>query len=173
MERTTTYVGRAAGADHREGMGGDGNAAVLRIGGRPTTGDTRRGLLARHSFGQVHRVSFQSSQPLRSRRFSWPNVAALHFRIARADARPFPCPPDQIHRAGRNVFHGVPPLAIEILSPSTEHIDRTEKRDEYALLGIGQYWLVDFPNRAIEIYRIARLTGRRARLRVDGNGQRR
>jgi Uma2 family endonuclease len=64
----------------------------------------------------------------------------------------FLIPPDQYHLVGKNVFHGIPPFAAEILSPTTEHIDRTDKRDEYAQLGIGQYWLIDFPNRAIEIY---------------------
>ena len=66
----------------------------------------------------------------------------------------FLIPTDQVQRAGRNVFHGVPPFAAEVLSPTTEHIDRTEKREEYARLGIGQYWLIDFPNRAIEIYQL-------------------
>ena len=66
----------------------------------------------------------------------------------------FLIPKDQVQRAGRNVFHGVPSWVAEILSPTTEHIDRTEKRDEYAQLGIGEYWLIDFPNRAIEIYQL-------------------
>jgi Uma2 family endonuclease len=65
--------------------------------------------------------------------------------------------PDQVPLAGRNVFRGVPPFAVEAVSPTTEHIDRTEKRDEYAQLGIGQYWIVDFPNRAIEIYKLREL----------------
>jgi Uma2 family endonuclease len=66
----------------------------------------------------------------------------------------FLIPTDQIQHAGKNVFHGVPSWAAEILSPTTEHIDRTEKRDEYAQVGIGHYWLIDFPNRAIEIYEL-------------------
>jgi Uma2 family endonuclease len=71
----------------------------------------------------------------------------------------FLIPPDQMHRAGRNAFHGVPPFAVEVLSPSTEQIDRTDKRDEYALLGIGHYWMIDFPNRAIEVYELRGLPG--------------
>jgi Uma2 family endonuclease len=62
--------------------------------------------------------------------------------------------PEQVPLAGRNVFRGVPPFAVEVLSPSTEHIERTDKRDEYAGIGIGQYWLIDFRNRAIEIYEL-------------------
>jgi Uma2 family endonuclease len=70
----------------------------------------------------------------------------------------FLVPPDQYHRVGKNVFHGVPPFVGEILSATTEHIDRTDKRDEYARLGVGQYWLIDFPNRAIEVYHLRDLT---------------
>lgn len=63
-------------------------------------------------------------------------------------------PTDQYHLVGKNVFHGVPSFVAEILSPSTEHIDRGDKRDEYAQLGIGEYWIIDFPNRSIEIHRL-------------------
>ena len=38
----------------------------------------------------------------------------------------------------------VPPLlVIEILSPSTTHLDRGRKRDIYAEAGIPHYWIVD------------------------------
>ena len=63
-------------------------------------------------------------------------------------------PEDQVADAGRNVFYGVPSFAAEILSPTTEHIDRGDKRDDYAQLGIGEYWIIDFPNRTIEIYQL-------------------
>ena len=39
---------------------------------------------------------------------------------------------------------------VEVLSPSNEDVDRTEKFREYARLGVGQYWIVDFANRRIE-----------------------
>jgi Uma2 family endonuclease len=77
-------------------------------------------------------------------------ISALHGRMPDL----FLIPTDQVQRAGKNVFHGVPPWAAEILSPTTERIDRIEKRDEYAQLGIAHYWLIDFPNRAIEIYEL-------------------
>jgi len=66
----------------------------------------------------------------------------------------FLIPPDQYTRVGKNVIHSVPSFVAEILSPTTEHIDRSDKRDEYSHLGIGEYWLIDFPNRAIEIYQL-------------------
>lgn len=63
--------------------------------------------------------------------------------------------PKSLYRfVGKNLFKGIPPLVIEILSPSTKRDDRIEKRREYARLGIGEYWIVDFPNRRIEVYKI-------------------
>ena len=66
----------------------------------------------------------------------------------------FLIPPEQYHLVGKNVFHGVPSFVAEILSPTTEHIDRKQKRDEYGRLGVDEYWLIDFPNRAVEVYRL-------------------
>lgn len=55
---------------------------------------------------------------------------------------------------GKNLFRGIPPLAIEIVSPSNEREDRIQKKREYASLGIGHYWIVDFPRRQIEVYEL-------------------
>ena len=55
---------------------------------------------------------------------------------------------------GKNLFRGIPPLAIEIISPSNEREDRIQKKREYASLGIGQYWIIDFPRRQIEVYEL-------------------
>ena len=65
------------------------------------------------------------------------------------------------HLVGKNLFKGVPPLVIEILSPENEREDRGPKRREYAALGIGQYWIVDFPQRCIEVYQLRRRGGKR------------
>ena len=45
----------------------------------------------------------------------------------------------------------VPDLAIEILSPSTAHIDRGYKRDLLARYGLREYWVVDPQSRRIEV----------------------
>ena len=52
----------------------------------------------------------------------------------------------------KNLFKGFPPLVVEILSPTNEAVDRVTKRREYAQLGIDQYWIVDFPQRRIDVY---------------------
>jgi Uma2 family endonuclease len=80
---------------------------------------------------------------------------------------------DQFHLVGKNLFKGVPPLAVEILSPTNEDTDRVEKFAEYAQLGIDQYWIVDFANRRFEIYGLLRnpKTGNRYELleTISGN----
>ncbi|WP_322754427.1 Uma2 family endonuclease [Frankia sp. Cas3] len=40
-------------------------------------------------------------------------------------------------------YLAVPLLVVEVLSPSSVGIDRLLKRDVYARLGVGHYWIVD------------------------------
>jgi Uma2 family endonuclease len=61
-------------------------------------------------------------------------------------------PTDQFHLVGKNLFKGVPPLVVEVLSPSNEKTDREDKAREYAGLGVGQYWIVDFRARRLEVH---------------------
>jgi Uma2 family endonuclease len=48
---------------------------------------------------------------------------------------------------------GVPPLAIEVLSPTTAPRDRGAKRRIYQRAGVGEYWIVDLDARLIERWR--------------------
>jgi Uma2 family endonuclease len=43
-------------------------------------------------------------------------------------------------------------LVVEVTSRSTEHTDRTTKRDEYQRHGIPVYWIVDGDQRQVEIW---------------------
>lgn len=52
-------------------------------------------------------------------------------------------------------LHGAPDLVIEILSPSTAHRDRTEKRELYERFGVKEYWLVDLEQRSILVISFA------------------
>ena len=45
-----------------------------------------------------------------------------------------------------------PDLVIEILSPSTERIDRERKSKLYAEEGVREFWIVDGPNHCFEVY---------------------
>ena len=47
---------------------------------------------------------------------------------------------------------GSPTLAIEVLSPSTERIDRRRKLDLYARHGVAHYWIVNPAARVIAAY---------------------
>jgi Uma2 family endonuclease len=45
-----------------------------------------------------------------------------------------------------------PELVIEILSTRRGNVERTEKMDDYARAGIGEYWIVNPFDRAVEVY---------------------
>jgi Uma2 family endonuclease len=45
----------------------------------------------------------------------------------------------------------VPPLVVEMLSPSTGDKDRDQKRRWYANLGVLEYWLVDLDREVVEV----------------------
>jgi len=50
---------------------------------------------------------------------------------------------------------GQPPeLVIEILATRRGNVERTEKIDDYALAGIGEYWIINPIDKKIEIYQL-------------------
>lgn len=52
-------------------------------------------------------------------------------------------------------LHELPELIVEVLSPGAANMqrDREEKPAVYARQEVQEYWLVDWPNRTLEIYR--------------------
>lgn len=46
----------------------------------------------------------------------------------------------------------IPRFVLEVLSPSTEKYDRTEKMELYRQQEVDEYWIVDWRKRQIEIY---------------------
>ena len=52
----------------------------------------------------------------------------------------------------RNGIEGAPDLIVEILSPSTFKLDRTDKMELYLYFGVPEYWIVDPKNQSIEVY---------------------
>jgi len=54
----------------------------------------------------------------------------------------------------RRGIEGPPTLVVEVLSPSTNAIDRVRKHDLYAHHGVPFFWLVDTEARAIEAYHL-------------------
>jgi Uma2 family endonuclease len=49
----------------------------------------------------------------------------------------------------------IPDLIVEVLSPSTEERDRGIKFLDYALHGVGEYWIIDTVAETVELYRLA------------------
>lgn len=50
---------------------------------------------------------------------------------------------------------GKPPeLVIEVLATRRGNVERTEKLDDYAWAGIGEYWIVNPIDRVVEVYRL-------------------
>ena len=45
-----------------------------------------------------------------------------------------------------------PDWVCEVLSPSTERFDRSQKMPRYALAGVFHIWIVDLPKRRIEVH---------------------
>lgn len=52
-------------------------------------------------------------------------------------------------------IYGTPELVVEILSPgaSNERRDRDVKLKLYSRRGVNEYWIVDWPSRAVDVYR--------------------
>ena len=48
---------------------------------------------------------------------------------------------------------GVPDLAVEVVSESTEQKDLEVKRHEYASAGVAEYWIVDPVAMTFEVFR--------------------
>mgnify|MGYP003377351323 FL=1 len=53
-----------------------------------------------------------------------------------------------------NTFTDAPRFVMEVLSPSTENYDRTEKMELYCQQEIEEYWIVDWRKKSVEIYEL-------------------
>ena len=61
-----------------------------------------------------------------------------------------------------------PELVIEVLSPSSDHRDYVEKRDEYWTLGVKEYWIVDAKRAHVVMLRRGKSDWIEKRLGPDG-----
>ena len=53
-----------------------------------------------------------------------------------------------------NTFTDAPRFVMEVLSPSTEMYDRTEKMRLYYEQEIEEYWIVDWRKKTVEMYKL-------------------
>jgi Uma2 family endonuclease len=56
------------------------------------------------------------------------------------------------HIIGKKKIEGPPDIVVEILSPSNAYYDLRHKRKIYEEKGVPEFWIVDPPEEAIEIY---------------------
>jgi Uma2 family endonuclease len=58
----------------------------------------------------------------------------------------------RLHLVGPKSMEGPPDLCVEIISPSSETIDRVDKFEQYADAGVPNYWIVDPADRTAEAF---------------------
>lgn len=61
------------------------------------------------------------------------------------------CDPE--NKSGRDKYTGIPSLVIEILSDSSARMDLVKKLDLYMQTGIQEYWIVNYVNREVTVYK--------------------
>ena len=91
---------------------------------------------------------------VRGRRLGEVHVAPLPVRLWAGKIREpdiFFISREHLERIGERVC-GVPDLVVEVVSPGTRIVDRSEKFLEYARAGVQEYWLVDPETRTVEVY---------------------
>ena len=57
---------------------------------------------------------------------------------------------------GKRCVEGAPDFVVEILSESTDHLDRGPKRKNYARTGVDELWFVDPVEKRIEVFKLAK-----------------
>lgn len=58
---------------------------------------------------------------------------------------------DRLSILEEDCIWGAPDLVVEVLSPSTSHLDRGVKKELYARFGVREYWIVDPGARSAEV----------------------
>ncbi len=76
------------------------------------------------------------------------------FTVRRPDIYYFSKP--RLYLIGDEHIEGPPDLAIEIISPGSEHTDREDKFEEYQSFGIANYWIIDPKAKTAEAFKLRR-----------------
>lgn len=63
---------------------------------------------------------------------------------------------ERSHLIGKGAMEGPPDLCVEIISPSSQIIDREDKFRQYEAGGVRHYWIVDTAARELEGYQLRR-----------------
>jgi Uma2 family endonuclease len=60
----------------------------------------------------------------------------------------------RLHLVGPKSMEGPPDLCVEIISPSSETIDKVDKYEQYEAAGVSHYWIIDPANRTATAFRL-------------------
>jgi Uma2 family endonuclease len=60
--------------------------------------------------------------------------------------------PERTDRIGDDEIDGAPDLIVEVVSPSTSHVDTFDKKQLYETHGVREYWIVDPDTKTVEVY---------------------
>jgi len=61
---------------------------------------------------------------------------------------------NRTHLIGEKAMEGPPDLAVEVISPSSNEVDRQDKFAQYRDAGVAYYWIIDPDQRTIEAWRL-------------------
>ncbi|HXB66952.1 MAG TPA: Uma2 family endonuclease [Candidatus Acidoferrales bacterium] len=65
-------------------------------------------------------------------------------------------------------IHSAPQLVVEVLSPANSRIERAEKLDDHASLGVPEVWVVSPEARTVEVLLLEAGSFRRSQILADG-----
>lgn len=60
----------------------------------------------------------------------------------------------RLHLVGKKAMEGPPDLCVEILSPSSETIDKIDKFEQYQAGGVLHYWIIDPADRIAQAFEL-------------------
>ncbi len=60
--------------------------------------------------------------------------------------------PNRAERIGEQEIEGAPDLVMEVVSPSTSHLDVFDKKRLYEQGGVREYWIVDPETETVEVH---------------------
>jgi len=79
---------------------------------------------------------------------------------------------ERLDRVGRLRIDGAPDLVVEVVSDDSARRDRVTKRDEYAQVGVREYWIVDCrPGKEREEFLVLDEAGRYKEAPLDAAGR--